>query len=163
MGAGVWDCKTFGVTPDQGRCTDDQRERDRARDHRGGCAAAVEVRGRPADRRAGGPGPGRGTPADRRGRAVAAADQAAAGVRPGRRDHRPPRLRQARPGRQERRQLPQRHPRQDRAHRGRTRRDIRAPRPGRHLRAEDRAQAAEAAVRRRRDGHLTVREGPDDR
>ncbi|WP_327299426.1 MULTISPECIES: hypothetical protein [unclassified Streptomyces] len=27
----VRDCKTFGVTPDHGRCIDDQRQRDRGR------------------------------------------------------------------------------------------------------------------------------------
>ncbi|MFF3159416.1 hypothetical protein ACFVRE_39245, partial [Streptomyces sp. NPDC057910] len=28
------DCKTFGVTPDHGRCIDDQQQRDRGRDRR---------------------------------------------------------------------------------------------------------------------------------
>ncbi|WP_435854132.1 replication initiator [Streptomyces subrutilus] len=57
------DCKTFGVTPDHGRCIDDQQQRDR--DRRAVRGGAVEVRGRPADRRARGSGSGRGPAADR--------------------------------------------------------------------------------------------------
>ncbi|MEU1123835.1 hypothetical protein ABZ371_09695, partial [Streptomyces sp. NPDC005899] len=30
----IRDCKTIGVTPDHGRCIDDQRQRDRGRDRR---------------------------------------------------------------------------------------------------------------------------------
>ncbi|MCM1976448.1 hypothetical protein [Streptomyces sp. G1] len=45
-GAGHWrDCKSNGVTPDQGRCIDDERERDRGRDRRGDRAAVGEGRG----------------------------------------------------------------------------------------------------------------------
>jgi hypothetical protein len=61
------------------------------------------------------------------------------------------------------RELPQRAPSQDGVDRGRAGRDRRPPRPGRHLRAEDRRQAAAAAVRGRRAGDLAVREGSHHR
>lgn len=60
------------------------------------------------------------------GGGASAADQAAAGVGARGRDGRSPRLRQTRRPRPQRRQLPQRHPFQDGAHRRRLGRDRRA-------------------------------------
>ena len=119
--------------------------------------------GRAVGRDAGRAGPERGHAADRRGRLAAAADQEGAGVRPGRRDHRPSRLWQARSGREEQRQQPQRHPVQDRADRRRAGRGQGAPRRGGQFRAADRQETAAAADRRGRDGAVAVRERPHPR
>ena len=65
---------------------------------------------------------------------------------------------QARTGRPQRRQLPQRHSIEERDYRGWPGRARSTPRPRRLIRPEDRAQTATADARRRRDGAVSGRQ-----